>query len=227
MQHPSYGCSTPAWKPCLVPTPTLNYPPPPELDRPDQKPEAILGLPGILARATGRDIEQIYAGSNKGVLADVDMLQRITEASRACVREFVRDRTGGRGGGEGDTKGSSAPWARAARVAPCGQRRWAAPAQRPLLTPHSPPPHKGLDGRIGTNFLTTIVKFTGLYVDPWVRALQGGEFSSADRLQLVTLFKYLEFCLEQVRTREARARATRAPPAAGGGPRSAPPPHGS
>lgn len=54
-----------------------------------------MGLPGILARAIGRDIEQIYLGSNKGVLADVDLLQRITEASRACVREFVRDRTGG------------------------------------------------------------------------------------------------------------------------------------
>ena len=42
----------------------------------------------------GRDIEQIYAGSNKGVLADVDLLQQITEACRSCVREFVRDRTG-------------------------------------------------------------------------------------------------------------------------------------
>lgn len=36
-------------------------------------------------------------------------------------------------------------------------------------------------------------------MDPWIRALQGGEFATADRLQLVTLFKYLEFCLEQVR----------------------------
>ncbi|GBF93905.1 magnesium chelatase subunit H [Raphidocelis subcapitata] len=120
-----------------------------ELDRPDQKPEPILGLPGILARSIGRDIESIYAGSNKGVLADVDLLQRITAATRVCVREFVKDRT-------------------------------------------------GLDGRIGTNFLTTLVKFTGLYVDPWVRALQGSEFAAADRLELVTVFRYLEFCLEQV-----------------------------
>ena len=36
-----------------------------ELERPDQKPEPILGLPGIMARSIGRDIEQIYAGSNK------------------------------------------------------------------------------------------------------------------------------------------------------------------
>jgi magnesium chelatase subunit H len=28
------------------------------------------------------------------VLADVDILQQITEAGRACVREFVKDRTG-------------------------------------------------------------------------------------------------------------------------------------
>ena len=68
----------------------------PELDRPDQKPEPIVGLPNILARAVGRNIEEVYTGSNKGVLADVDMLQRITEASRKCVREFVRDRTGER-----------------------------------------------------------------------------------------------------------------------------------
>ena len=48
---------------------------------PDQQPNPILGLPGILARSIGRDIEQVYAGSNKGILADVDLLQRITEVS--------------------------------------------------------------------------------------------------------------------------------------------------
>ena len=52
-----------------------------ELNRPDQQPNPILGLPGILARSIGRDIEQVYAGSNKGILADVDLLQRITEVS--------------------------------------------------------------------------------------------------------------------------------------------------
>jgi len=120
-----------------------------EIDRPDQKPEAILGMPGILARAIGRDIEQVYNGNNKGVLADVDLLQRITAASRDAVREFVRDRT-------------------------------------------------GIDGRIGKNWLTVASKFVGLYTDPWVRALQGGEFAAADRNELITLFNYLEFCLEQI-----------------------------
>lgn len=48
------------------------------------------GLPGIMAAAIGRDIEDIYRSSNKGVLADVDLLQRITQACRDCVGEFVR-----------------------------------------------------------------------------------------------------------------------------------------
>jgi magnesium chelatase subunit H len=121
-----------------------------EIDRPDQKPEPILGMPGILARSIGREIESIYIGSNKGNLEDVDLLQRITQASREAVREFVRDRT-------------------------------------------------GIDGRIGKNWFSVLSKYTGFYLDPWVRALQGGEFTKADRNQLITLFNYLEFCLEQVR----------------------------
>ncbi len=76
----------------------------------------------------------------QGVLNDVDLLQRITEACRVCVREFVRDRT-------------------------------------------------GLDGRIGTNYLTSIMKFTGFYVDPWVRGVQGTEFASANREELIETFK--------------------------------------
>eukprot|EP00887_Chlorella_sp_A99_P003735 scaffold7.g3735.t1 len=119
-----------------------------ELDRPDNDPP-IKALPGILARSIGRDIEQIYAASNKGVLADVELLQQITEACRSCVREFVRDRT-------------------------------------------------GLDGRVGNNWFAGLSKSLGLSVDPWVRALQSTQFASADRLELVELFRYLEFCLTQV-----------------------------
>jgi hypothetical protein len=44
----------------------------------------------VQARAIGRDIEEIYRNSNRGILADVDLLQQITEACRDCVREFVR-----------------------------------------------------------------------------------------------------------------------------------------
>lgn len=56
----------------------------------------------------------------------------------------------------------------------------------------------GLDGRIGTNLFTSIAKWTGFYAEPWVRALQGTEFSKADRNDLIETFKYLEFCLTQV-----------------------------
>jgi magnesium chelatase subunit H len=64
-----------------------------ELDRPDNNPP-ILGMPGILARAMGRNIEEIYSGNNRNVLADVETLQRITQATRDAVGAFVRDRTG-------------------------------------------------------------------------------------------------------------------------------------
>ncbi len=67
-----------------------------EIDRPEDDPP-IKGLPGILARAIGRNIEEIYANNNKGQLADVELLQQITEASRDCVREFVKDRTNAEG----------------------------------------------------------------------------------------------------------------------------------
>jgi magnesium chelatase subunit H len=92
---------------------------------------------------------QIYTSSNRGVLADVELLQSITEACRVCVREFVKDRT-------------------------------------------------GINGRIGTNWITTAMKFTGLYVEPWVRGLTGTKFAACNREELITTFNYLEFCLTQV-----------------------------
>jgi hypothetical protein len=86
----------------------------------------------------------------QGVLADVDLLQRITQASREMVRNWVMERT-------------------------------------------------GIDGRIGSNVLPSLLKWTGFYQDPITRALQGSEFSTADRNDVGNTFKYLEFCLEQVR----------------------------
>ena len=68
----------------------------------------------------------------------------------------------------------------------------------PLPPPPPPPPPTYSDGRIGTNWLATITKSLGLSVEPWVRALQGTQFASADRIELVTLFGYLEFCLNQI-----------------------------
>ena len=84
-----------------------------------------------------------------GKLEDVSLNERITMACRACVSEFVKDRT-------------------------------------------------GADGRIGKNIWAQMVKFTGFYQEPWVRALEGGEFGRANGQDMVTLFQYLEFCLTQV-----------------------------
>ena len=56
-----------------------------ELDRPDQQPTPIKGLPGIMARSINRDMESIYQGANRGVLADVDVLNRINEVRGASV----------------------------------------------------------------------------------------------------------------------------------------------
>jgi magnesium chelatase subunit H len=56
----------------------------------------------------------------------------------------------------------------------------------------------GADGRIGRNLMSTLLKFTGFYQEPWVRALEGGEFQACSGTDLVNLFKYVEFCLEQV-----------------------------
>jgi magnesium chelatase subunit H len=65
-----------------------------ELDRPDQQPNPVYGLPGILARAIGRNIEDVYTGSNTGNLSEVESLKEITECSRDCVRAFVIDKAG-------------------------------------------------------------------------------------------------------------------------------------
>ena len=52
-----------------------------EIDRPSNDPP-VKGLPGVFAAAVGRGIEEIYRSSDKGKLADVDLLQRITDGIR-------------------------------------------------------------------------------------------------------------------------------------------------
>ncbi|KAK8953646.1 hypothetical protein KSP40_PGU003919 [Platanthera guangdongensis] len=64
------------------------------LDRPE---DGIYSLPGILAETMGRDIENVYRGSDKGILADVELLRQITDASRGAITAFV-DRTTNRKG---------------------------------------------------------------------------------------------------------------------------------
>jgi len=61
-----------------------------QLDRPDDK---IEGLPRVIAASIGRDINEVYRGNNKGVLADVELNTQIVEASRAAVRALVEQST--------------------------------------------------------------------------------------------------------------------------------------
>lgn len=55
----------------------------------DREGEGLLGLPSLLAAHLGRSIEEIYAGNNAGVLADVELMRRIDDASRAAVGAMV------------------------------------------------------------------------------------------------------------------------------------------
>lgn len=60
------------------------------LDRLDAKAEIeTKSLPRVIAESINRDIDEIYNNADRGVLADVDLLQKITESSRAAVRALV------------------------------------------------------------------------------------------------------------------------------------------
>jgi magnesium chelatase subunit H len=57
----------------------------------DRQEEELLGLPGIIARSLGRNIEDIYKNNDAGILADVQLLQDITLATRAAVTALVQE----------------------------------------------------------------------------------------------------------------------------------------
>lgn len=60
------------------------------LDRVNDKGETTSkSLPRLIAESVGRDIDEIYNNADVGVLEDVDLLQKITEASRAAVKALV------------------------------------------------------------------------------------------------------------------------------------------
>ncbi|AFZ37880.1 cobaltochelatase CobN subunit [Stanieria cyanosphaera PCC 7437] len=56
----------------------------------DREEEEIVSLPRIIAQSIGRDIEEIYANNDRGVLADVQLFQEITQATRAAVTALVK-----------------------------------------------------------------------------------------------------------------------------------------
>jgi magnesium chelatase subunit H len=94
-----------------------------QLDRPE---DGIEGLPRVIAASVGRDINDVYRGNNNGVLKDVELNDKITEAARAAVRALVKQSTdsSGRvkevknmfdelGGMFGSMFGQKKPWTKA------------------------------------------------------------------------------------------------------------------
>jgi magnesium chelatase subunit H len=65
-----------------------------QLDRPEDK---IESLPRVIAASVGREINEVYRGNNIGILQDVELNNKIVEASRAAVRALVEQSTGADG----------------------------------------------------------------------------------------------------------------------------------
>jgi magnesium chelatase subunit H len=63
----------------------------------DRQEEEILSLPRIIANSIGRDIDEIYQNSDRGILEDVQLLQDITLSTRAAVRALVQEQTDAEG----------------------------------------------------------------------------------------------------------------------------------
>ena len=60
------------------------------LDRVNDKGETTSkSLPRVIAESVGRDTDEIYSNADVGVLEDVDLLQKITEGSRAAIHALV------------------------------------------------------------------------------------------------------------------------------------------
>ncbi len=85
----------------------------------DREEEEILSLPRIIANSIGRNIDEIYANSDRGVLGDVQLLQEITQASRAAVGALVKAQVDAEGRVSAISKlnffnlGKKAPWVEA------------------------------------------------------------------------------------------------------------------
>jgi magnesium chelatase subunit H len=63
----------------------------------DRQEEEILGLPRIIANSIGRDLDEIYHSSDRGILEDVQLLQDITLATREAVSALVKEQTDAEG----------------------------------------------------------------------------------------------------------------------------------
>ncbi|GAB4525769.1 MAG: magnesium chelatase subunit H [Pleurocapsa sp.] len=56
----------------------------------DREEEEIISLPRIIANSIGRDIDEVYANNDRGILEDVQLVQDITQATRAAVSALVK-----------------------------------------------------------------------------------------------------------------------------------------
>jgi magnesium chelatase subunit H len=63
----------------------------------DREEEGIVSLPRIVANSMGRNLEEVFQNSDKGILADVELLQNITMATRAAVAALVKEQTDAEG----------------------------------------------------------------------------------------------------------------------------------
>jgi len=63
----------------------------------DREEDNLLSLPRIIANSLNRNLEELYSNNNLGLLADVELLQKITEACRAAVIALVNEQTDAEG----------------------------------------------------------------------------------------------------------------------------------
>lgn len=63
----------------------------------DREEDNLLSLPRIIGNSIYRDINDIYQNNDKGVLKDVQLLQDITQATRAAVSALVKEQTDAEG----------------------------------------------------------------------------------------------------------------------------------
>jgi magnesium chelatase subunit H len=86
------------------------------IDRPEDN---LLGLPRIIANSVGRNLDDVYKGSDRGVLDDVQLLFDITQATRNAVAALVKEQTDAEGRVSRVTKlnffnmGKKEPWVEA------------------------------------------------------------------------------------------------------------------
>jgi magnesium chelatase subunit H len=64
------------------------------LDRPE---ENIVSLPRLIAQSLGRELDELYSNSDRGILEDVQLLNDITQSTRAAITALVKEQTNAEG----------------------------------------------------------------------------------------------------------------------------------